>query len=301
MKVHPFVVGLVAMLVIASERQALADDRADPSDNRCHWVATAATAPYSDVLRGRVGEAIARNDWQVIRGLIWEGADPDWMRHTKWYKRALRESLNRDLLHASAIGDDHRILKLIREGADVNVKAHFDDYMSPLTWAARCDHASAVRLLLDKRADVDITGEVPGNSMGSAEGSTPLIWAARFGNVDVVKILLAKGANPNAQETVIFDINKPAEKQKGNTPLVEAANKETTELLLRSKADPNLAGVRGISPLMNAAFRGDLEQCKLLLVNGASPRLKDRDGQTAADWAEQAKHMIVAKLLRSLE
>ena len=276
----------------------MANDKIDPPDSLCNWIANSATGSFRDVLRNRVREATTRGDWRVIRALIWDGADPVWTRNTQWHKQALQEALNRDLVHASAIGDGRLISKLIHAGADVNVKAHYDENMSPLIWAARCDHAAAVRLLLSNGADVDIAGDFSASPMGMVEGSTPLIWAASYGNLDVIKVLLAKGANPNAQETVIYDINKPGERQHGNTPLLESANRTTMELLLEAKADPNEVGLGGISPLMKAALAGDLDRCKLLLAWGANPLLKDFEGHTAADLAEKAGHPVIAELLR---
>jgi ankyrin repeat protein len=301
MNVRLLMICPIILFAFTCDGQVLAGDNVGPPDMLCNSIGTPAPVSSIDVLQKRIREGIARNDWRYIRPLIWDGADPDWTRNTKWYKRALQEAINRDLVHASAIGDEQLILRLIHTGANVNVKPDYDENMSPLIWAARCDQASAARSLLDRGADVNITADFAGSTTGMVEGSTPLIWAASYGNVDVVRILLARGADPNAQEIVIDDINKPAEKRKGHTPLVESVNKETTELLLLAKADPNLVGSNDISPLMMAAFRGNLEQCELLLAWGANPRLKDRFGQTAADWAQQAKHMLVAKLLRDLE
>ncbi len=295
------VVGLTVTFSLACEQRASAGNQVDAPDILCHTIGTQASGAFMNDLRKQMRAAIVQSDWRYIRPLIWEGSDPDWTRNTKWHALAVQEALNRNLVHASAIGDIHLILKLIRQGADVNARAHFDENASPLIWAAKCNQASAAQLLLDKGANVNIITDYSVGSNGLAEGSTALMWAASYGNIRVIKVLLAHGANPNAQLKITPDNSRPTEIKSGDTPLLQAKNSETAELLLKGKADPNLAKSGGISPLMRAASLGDLEQCKLLLAWGANPRLKDKHGQTAADLAEEAKHMMVAKLLRDLE
>jgi ankyrin repeat protein len=294
------VIGLVAICPLAYEQRALASNQVTPPDMLCHSIATQATGSLIDDLRKQMREALAQSDWRYIRPLIWEGSDPGWTRNTKWHKLAVQEALNRNLVHASAIGDTHLIVKLIREGANVNAKAHFDENASPLIWAAKCDQASAARLLLDKGADVNITTDYSVGSNGLAEGSTALMWAALYGNVSVIKILLAHGANPNAQLKITPDNSRPSKIVYGGAPLLQAKNNETAELLLKGKADPNLAGPDGISPLMSAARDGDLDRCKLLLAWGADPFLKDANGHTAADLAEEGGNPAVVTLLKGL-
>uniref|UniRef100_A0A3B3C3S2 Uncharacterized protein n=1 Tax=Oryzias melastigma TaxID=30732 RepID=A0A3B3C3S2_ORYME len=57
----------------------------------------------------------------------------------------------------------------------------------------------------------------------------------------------------------------------------------------------------GGTPLHDAAENGELECCKVLLVNGANPADKDIDGFTAADLAEYNGHSECARYLRAFE
>uniref|UniRef100_A0A3P9HDQ9 Uncharacterized protein n=1 Tax=Oryzias latipes TaxID=8090 RepID=A0A3P9HDQ9_ORYLA len=57
----------------------------------------------------------------------------------------------------------------------------------------------------------------------------------------------------------------------------------------------------GGTPLHDAAENGELECCKVLLVNGANPADKDIDGFTAADLAEYNGHSKCARYLRGIE
>ena len=53
-----------------------------------------------------------------------------------------------------------------------------------------------------------------------------------------------------------------------------------------AKGFPNLADADGLTPLMRAADRGDVERVKALLAAKADAGAKDRLGRTARDWAE---------------
>ncbi len=59
----------------------------------------------------------------------------------------------------------------------------------PLHWAAMWGHVDAVKLLLEKGAEID----APDSS-----GLTPLHWAAWQGRLEVVKYLISKGADKDA-------------------------------------------------------------------------------------------------------
>ena len=72
--------------------------------------------------------------------------------------------------------------KLIQKGADVNKTG-----WTPLHYAASGDHASVIRLLLEKSAYIDAE---------SPNGTTPLMMAAMYGTAASVKLLLQEGADP---------------------------------------------------------------------------------------------------------
>ena len=118
------------------------------------------------------------------------------------------------------------MLAAIGAGADVNVQANFDKFMSPLVRAAACGHVSTVKLLIAHGADVNAG---PGYDLPSGGwivvNHPPLIAAAEQGHEDIVEILLAHGADPNAQDQVIPNPNaeKP-ERRPWDTPLLVADN-----------------------------------------------------------------------------
>jgi ankyrin repeat protein len=52
---------------------------------------------------------------------------------------------------------------------------------------------------------------------------------------------------------------------------------------------------------MWAAVYGRTDAAKVLLENGADPRLKDDEGKTAADWASRNQREELAKMLREAQ
>lgn len=123
------------------------------------------------------------------------------------------------------------------------------------------------------------------------EKQTPLMWAAFNGHTPVVSLLLEKGASLDALEA------------NSRTALMYASSgpfPETVELLLEKGADVNVQGsLEGFTALMTAAAEGQHEVVRLLLVYGADPALKDKDGDTAESFATQNGHSEVVTLLRN--
>ena len=247
-----------------------------------------------------IAHAATENDWPTIRVLIWDNADPAWVRSSAWYDSAVREKRNAELLKAAAGGDDERVLAAIEAGADVNVMAGVDNYMSPLIWAAACDHASTVELLITHGADVNIAGRSELSHGGILDNHTPLIAAADQANDEIVEILLKHGANPNAQSWVISDLetDKPAWRP-WNTPLLASGSMRTTEILLAHGADPNITRYDGTSALMEVGGVDQYAWSKLLLAHGASPRQRNREGDTAADIARRRFDAALAELIEN--
>jgi hypothetical protein len=54
---------------------------------------------------------------------------------------------------------------------------------------------------------------------------------------------------------------------------------------------------RGFTPLMEAAFNGQVEMVELLLGHGADPSMKDDDGKSAVDHARVRGHAALAQRL----
>jgi len=69
-------------------------------------------------------------------------------------------------------------------------------------------------------------------------------------------------------------------------------------MFLSHGANANLAAKTGTTPLMQAAYKGDVRVVKLFLEYGADPNLKDKQGKTALDMAKKKQQQEVIDLLQ---
>jgi uncharacterized protein len=126
-------------------------------------------------------------------------------------ERLRAESRELDLFEASALGDADRLRELLDGGADPNEFA--PDGFTPLTLAAFFKHPEAVRLLLDRGADVHQRArneQIQVLPLHSA--------AADGGSVEIVRDLLDAGADVNATQPGGFRAIDAA-RQEGNEEL----------------------------------------------------------------------------------
>jgi uncharacterized protein len=90
----------------------------------------------------------------------------------------------------------------------------------------------------------------------------------------------------------------------GRTPLMLAAFDGDLDLVIRlldEGSDPNARDAGGDTALMFAAMRGHFLIVKLLLAHGADPLASARNGWTALWFAESRHHREVASLLGRAE
>lgn len=105
---------------------------------------------------------------------------------------------------------------------------------------------------------------------------------------------------PNFLGIEIMDVNQPGSID--DTMLHIAAWKgelPDVEVLVACGANVNAIGDIGNTPLHGAAAKGHLAVAKVLLSNGADSSIKNEFGETAADWARNAKRDDMVQLLRT--
>jgi len=122
-----------------------------------------------------------------------------------------------DVFDASAAGDVDRLTELLDSDPDL-IGAFSEDGYTPLHFAAFFDRGKALRLLLDRGADV---GAVARNDMAVQ----PLHSAVAANSREIVAALLTAGADPNAKQ------------QGGLTPLMAAEEKEEEGDMVRLLMD----------------------------------------------------------------
>jgi ankyrin repeat protein len=136
----------------------------------------------------------------------------------------------------------------------------------------------------------------PGLANAVAEdGFGPLGLASFFGHEPVARLLLEHGAK----------VDKASSNGMHVMPLHSAAAARSVpiaRLLLEHGAPVNARqgrGSLGFTPLMEAAFNGQLDMVETLLSHGADPSLRDEEGRTAADHARARGHAPAAERLGS--
>ena len=181
-------------------------------------------------------------------------------------------------LRAAREGDVQTLSRMLAE--DHNPNATAAGSVNALTFAAANGKLDAIRLLVDKGADI--------SAQSACYGTRALVEAAKFGQTDACKLLLELGAN--IQDGHNFRM----------TPLHETAyhgRLETARFLIAEGADLNATNNMGGTALHVAVSRaggpnkgvraGAAEVAKLLIAKGASQALKSKNGKTPLDIARE--------------
>jgi len=154
------------------------------------------------------------------------------------------------------------------------------------------DDTSRVETILKRKCDLRTRND---------SGLTPLMLATSRGNVEVCRLLLRYKASPlvdNSGMTVADQVRRAV------YPMGEQRGRELLDLLEGALVADEVARIReieltgwrpdrenknGRTPLMEAAFGGNVVGVRSLLVCGADARARNKDGLTAYDYAQRSK------------
>jgi len=190
-----------------------------------------------------------------------------------------------------------KVRKLIKKGADVNIKDHIPGGKTALMFAAENGNLAIVQKLIKAGAHVNA---VYGGDFPHA-GKPVLRYAIDSGSVPVVQTLLKAGADPNAFTNArsLSEKDLPKIEQikpyARNHPLLtyaitRNASLEMIKALIEGGADVNKKSlVIDWTPLMIAAYLGKTEVARELIQAGAdinAVNKKDKN-KTALDYARE--------------
>jgi ankyrin repeat protein len=210
-------------------------------------------------------------------------------------------------------GDVAEVKRLLRAGANVTLANNYG--ATPMTLAAEVGNADMIGLLLEAGANADSpnpdgqtallavarTGNVKaaelllsrGATVDAKEkwgGQTPLMWASARRHPAMMQLLISKGADVNARsidrdyQRHIQAEGRPKSLDSGGlTPLLYAARENClacVDVLLKNKADIDLADPDAVSPLLVAVMNANWDLAKQLIAAGADVNQWDIYGET---------------------
>lgn len=210
-------------------------------------------------------------------------------------------------LHKAASECDYKLTQIaLKEGGNPN---SLNDGATTLVEAIDGSQESCnsvVKLLLDNKANVNLMSKSGGKIQ------SPLHAAAYNANLELIKLLLKRGANPKIESDIYLSFYPSLSKPSMGTPLRwfivstkadYALHFESANAFLSSKGNADyyreiLSTLASASNINQQDSSGDTsiiesvqfnrypyEMVKELIKLGANPRLKNKEGKTAYDYA----------------
>ena len=210
--------------------------------------------------------AVANGHFSFVKVLLKKGANPN-----------IQAAKGQSALHVASIQGNIGIQKaLLDYQAHMAVNA---DLQTPLHCAVEREHASGVKLIIERGCNVNAP---------DIRGCSPLWHAARTGNTSIARLLLDHGADLEAKN------------QDGRTPLIIAACKSYTplvRLLLDRGANVMATGVNERTALIEAVSVGNKPIVQLLLERKAEVNAIDNSGRSILMRAVEKRFYTIVQLL----
>ncbi|XP_073696004.1 histone-lysine N-methyltransferase EHMT1a isoform X3 [Garra rufa] len=186
----------------------------------------------------------------------------------------------KQLYFSAKRGELQRILHMLVEGVDPNLRMDSEKRKTSLHCAAEEGHKEICHVLLQAGANLD---------MCDAEQRTPLMYACENNHLETVKYLLKAGASTGHKD------------MRGSTCLHLAARGGHTGVLQylvsMPSIDVNCKDDGGWAPLTWATENTNLEQVKMLISAGADVQIRDKEENVCLHWAAFSGCDEIAQLL----
>ncbi|KAF5571935.1 ankyrin 3 [Fusarium phyllophilum] len=182
-------------------------------------------------------------------------------------------------LHFAVLQSHQSIMKYLLERDPSLITIADDQSHTPLFSAVFRGSSSAVKLLLDRRADLRAL---------DTYGSSVLHHAVNTEKSSVIKLLLDSGSDVNRQNAL------------GRTPLhlaIVGDHSSAVKALLERRSRTDIADNLGRRALHEAVLSGNKACTQLLLKHRVAVDVRDNDGQTALVYAIQGRHGSLLMLL----
>ena len=218
------------------------------------------------------------------------------------------------LCRAAQFGLKSIVRKLLKFGASLEAAVTLHK-LTPLHLAARHGHAEVVKVLLEEGAKLTAQDDM---------GWTPLHYASRYSRATVLSLLLDSYADCNVVDSyndTALDIacdtgnhvavrillmnpecDMGCDRQGTLSLLSVATNKgffSCAKFLLDKKANTEVQGNGGRTPLYDAALNGNRGLCRLLLEHGAKPNVSTEEGPILFKVAASGNLEIVKVLVEN--
>jgi len=204
-----------------------------------------------------------------------------------------RDNNNNTLLHYSAYFERWALVRqLLDLGADVEMKDRSGSTLLGIMAnkgyrkETHDEFMALARYIVMKGAAVNATNQF---------GYTPVFNASDTGCADLLQILIENGGNVYVTTSIdCYPDWNSLKRLEGVTPLMIAAKKgniECISLLVQGKAKINQQAANGWTPVMFAIHSANLQTVQALIAHGADmTAIKNNSGQTGLDFALQAKN-----------
>eukprot|EP00939_MAST-03C_sp_MAST-3C-sp1_P002369 g2369.t1 len=186
-----------------------------------------------------------------------------------------RDAYSVSILHVAAGSGDKDLLQAIIEGGadldiSIDMRGGHREGDTPLHFAIVEKRSEIVRMLVGAGASISVENK---------GGLAPLHMAAGVGAVEAMRILLDAGAS----------LYEQASNRYKSLPIHLAAASTNPGAIreLASRGSPvNVPNAYGMYPIHAAAMAGSVESVSVLVEYGVDPTLRNREGRTALELAE---------------